>query len=148
MLAKMSIDQALMKARSYIKKDQVAEAHKLYKAVLLAFPQNKRAQEGLASLSKHKQNNTTQSPPQETINQLINLYNQGQLSVVIDQAKALVEQFPNTFVIWNILGAANIGLGRVAEASLAFKKVTKLNPNYIDGFNNLGVTLKDQGKID
>ena len=79
MLAKMSIDQALMKARSYIKKDQVAEAHKLYKAVLLAFPQNKRAQEGLASLSKHKQNNTTQNPPQETINQLINLYNQGQL---------------------------------------------------------------------
>ena len=54
MVAKMSIDQALMKARSYIKKDQVAEAHKLYKAVLLAFPQNKRAQEGLMLLTRKK----------------------------------------------------------------------------------------------
>ena len=42
----------------------------------------------------------------------------------------------------------NKGLGRTADAASAFKRVTELNPTYADGFNNLGVTLKDQGKLD
>ena len=143
MLAKLSVDQALMKARSHAKKGEVLESQKLYQAVLLAFPKNKRAQEGLAALNKPKQN-----PPQEAVNQLVNLYNQGQLSAVVEQAQTLTEQYPNTFIVWNFLGAAHNGLGRVEQASEAFKKVTELNPNYADGFNNLGATLKDQGKLE
>jgi len=143
MLAKLSVDQALMKARSHAKKGEVLESQKLYQAVLLAFPKNKRAQEGLAALNKPKQN-----PPQEAVNQLVNLYNQGQLSAVVEQAQPLTEQYPNTFIVWNFLGAAHNGLGRVEQASEAFKKVTELNPNYADGFNNLGATLKDQGKLE
>ena len=67
MLAKMSVDQALMKARSHAKKDEIAEAQKLYQAVLLAFPKNIRAQQGLATLNKPKQTNPLQSPPQEIV---------------------------------------------------------------------------------
>ena len=57
MLAKMSVEQSLMKASSYAKKGEVAEAQKLYQAVLQAFSKNKRAQQGLAALNKPKQNN-------------------------------------------------------------------------------------------
>jgi hypothetical protein len=46
MLAKMSVEQSLMKANSYAKKGEVAEAQKLYQAVLQAFSKNKRAQQG------------------------------------------------------------------------------------------------------
>ena len=42
----------------------------------------------------------------------------------------------------------NKGLGRTADAASAFKRVTELNPTYADGFNNLGVALKDQGKLE
>ena len=49
MLAKLSIDQAIMKAKSHAKKGEVVEARKLYQTVLKAFSQNKRAQQGLAA---------------------------------------------------------------------------------------------------
>ena len=48
----------------------------------------------------------------------------------------------------DILGAAHKKLGEVELASEAFKRVTELSPNYADGFNNLGVMLKDQGEFD
>ena len=78
----------------------------------------------------------------------MNLYNQGQLLAVVEQTQALTEQYPEGVVIWNILGAANKGLGRVQAASKAFKKVTELNPTSAQGFNNLGLTLQDQGKLE
>ena len=147
-MAKLSVDQALLKAQSHAQKGDIEEAQKLYQAVLQAFPKNKRAQKGLAALNKPEQPAATQGLPQDAINQLINLYNQGQLAAVVEQAQALIGQYPEAFIIWNILGAANKGLGRVQAASEAFKKVTELNLAYADGFNNLGVTLQEQGKLD
>ena len=147
-MEKLSLDKALIRAKSHINKNEISEAKKLYQAVLLAFPQNKRAQEELAVLSYYRQDSATNNPPQETVNQLANLYNQGQLASVVEQAQILIKQYPQAFIIWNFLGAANKGLGQVEKASEAFKKVTELNPNYADGFNNLGVTFKDQRKFD
>ena len=147
-MAKLSVDKALLKAKSHAKKGEIEEAQQLYQAVLQAFPKNKRAQQGLASSTKTIQPAVTQSPPQDTINHLINLYNQGKLKAVVEPAKALAEQYPDAFMIWNILGAANKGLGRVQAASEAFKKVTELNPTYADGYSNLGVTLQEQGQLD
>ena len=89
-----------------------------------------------------------ETSPQETINQLIHLYKQGQLALVAEQAQALTQQYPEAIVVWNILGAANKGLGRTVAASNAFKRVTELNPNYAEGHNNMGVALKDQGKFE
>jgi tetratricopeptide (TPR) repeat protein len=147
-MAKLSVGQALLKAKSHGKKGEIEEAQKLYQTVLQAFPKNKRAQQGLAALNKPKQSATTQGPPQDTINHLINLYNQGQLVAAVEQAQALTKQYPNVFIIWNILGAAHKGLGSIFEASEAFKKVTELNPDCAEGHSNLGVTLKEQGKLD
>ena len=146
-MKKFSVDKTLLKAKSLGKKGEIETAQKLYQIVLQAFPHNKRAQEGLAALNKPKQFTTTQGPPQDTINKLINHYNQGQLVVVVEQAQALTEQYPEAFIVWNILGAAYKGLGKTYEASQAFEKVTELNPTYADGFSNLGATLQDQGKL-
>ena len=102
----------------------------------------------MAALNTPKQPAATQGPPQDAINQLIQLYNQGQLAAVVEQAQALTPKYPEALIIWNILGAANKGLGRVQGAFEAFKKVTELNPTYADGFNNLAVTLQEQGKLE
>ena len=82
MSAKLSIEQSLMKAKSHVKKGKLAEAQKLFQAVLLSFPKNMSAQQGLAALKKH---NVTQSLPQEEVNQLVNLYNRGHITSVIKQ---------------------------------------------------------------
>ena len=124
MLANFSVEQSLMKAKSHAKKGELAEAQKLYETILQNFSNNIRAQQGLATLIKNKQNNVIQSPPQEVINQLVNLYNQGQFAVVAEQAKILTKQYPTALLVWNILGAANIGLGCLEKAAKALKKVT------------------------
>ena len=147
-MAKLSVDQALLKAKSHVKKGKIQEAQELYEAVLQAFPKNKRAQQGLAALNKSNQPNATQSPPQETINQLIDLYNQGQLAAVVEQAQALKRQYPNELIIWNILGAAAAQTGQIDEAINAFKRVTAIKPDYADAYYNMGVVLKDQGKLE
>ena len=64
-MAKLSVGQALLKAKSHGKKGEIEEAQKLYQVVLQAFPKNKRAQQGLAALNKPKQPATTQGPPQD-----------------------------------------------------------------------------------
>jgi len=142
-VAKLSVDQALLKAKSYVKKGKIEEAQKLYQMVLQAFPENKRAQQGFASINKPEA-----GPPQETIIQLVNLYNQGQLAAVIEQATSLTEQYPKAFIVWNILGAANRSMGHLAYAFEAFSKATELNPIYPDVYINIGNALKDQGKLD
>ena len=144
-MAKISVDQVLLKAKSHAKKGEIEDAKKLYQSVLQAFPKNVRAQQGLAALSKP---DAPQAVPQEIIDRLVALYNQGQLTAVVEQAQALTEQYPEAFIVWNILGAATKGLGRTADAASAFKRVTELNPTYADGFNNLAATLQDQGKLD
>ena len=98
-MAKLSVDQALLKAKSHAKRGKIQEARELYEGVLQAFPKNKRAQQGLAALNRSNQPNATQNPPQETINQLIDLYNQGQLAALVEQAQALTRQYPNALII-------------------------------------------------
>ena len=147
MVAKLSVDQMLMKARSHEKRDEITDAKKLYQAVLLSFPQNKRAQDRLTALNKSQEHHVIQNPPQEVIDQLINLYNQGQFKAVAEQAQSLTEQYPQAFIIWNCLGVANMNSGDLEQASQAFKKVTELNHNYPDGHNNLVVALQEQGKL-
>jgi tetratricopeptide (TPR) repeat protein len=141
------VEKALLKARSHTKKGEIEEAQKLYQAVLQAFPKNIRAQRGLATLSKPKKSAAMHRPPQETIAQLVNLFNHGQLAAAAKQAQTLTVQYPEAYIVWNILGAASKGLGKTVEALAAFKKVTELNPTYADGFNNFGITLKGLGKL-
>tara|TARA_B100001027_G_C16028533_1_gene224442 strand:+ start:233 stop:424 length:192 start_codon:yes stop_codon:yes gene_type:complete len=63
MLAKLYIDQGIMKARFNLN--------------------NIRAQRKLSASNNHIEYNAIQTPPLETLNQLVNLYNQGQIFRVI-----------------------------------------------------------------
>ena len=146
MLEKLSVDQMLMKASSHAKKGEVLEAQKLYQAVLLAFPKNISAQQELAALNKREQINVALKPPQEVVNQLINLYNKGQISAVVEQAQTITKQYPEAFIVWNILGASAAQIEMLDLAITAFQKVISLKPNFADAYYNLGVALKDRGK--
>ena len=123
MLAKLSVDQALMKAKSHVKKGNLTEAKNLYEDILKNYSKNKRAQQGLSDLNNFSRITTTQDPPQEIINQLINLYKKSQFSLAVEQAQILTKQYPDNFMIWNILGGSAVQLGLSDQAILAFKGV-------------------------
>jgi len=148
MLVKPSVDQALKKARSHAKKGEITEAQKLYQAVLLVSPKNIMVQQELTALNKLKQNNTSQSLPQEIVDQLVNLYNQGQFLTVVEQAQALTEQYPKTFIAWNIQRASTAQIGKHDEAIEFYNKSIALKPDYAEAYYNMGETLQEQGKLD
>ena len=144
----LSLDQALSKAKSHIKKRELTEAKKIYQDILQEYPLNNEAQREMAALSNTQSQKEVQELPQEIITQLIILYNQGQSALLLDQAQSLISRYPHVLIIWNIMGLANKSLKRLKEATEAFMRVTELNPNYADGFNNLGATLQQQGRLD
>lgn len=146
-MTKVSVNKTLMKADSHSRKKEFQKAQLLYQEVLRAFPNNKRAKQGLAKLG-HAPGMPDHSPDQNTVDHLITLFDQGKLALVVEHAEQLTRQFPNAFTVWDILGAANKGLGRIDQAAEAFSQVTRLNANYPEGFNNLGVALQDQGNLD
>ena len=147
-LPNFSVEQSLMKAKSYANKGDIAEAQKLYETILKNFSNNLRAQQGLASLKKYNLNQNTQSPPQEVVDQLVNLYNQGQFAVVAKQAEVLTKQYPTAILIWNILGASRSQIGMLEEAIDAYKKTISLKPDYAEAYSNMGVAYRNMGKPD
>ena len=148
MSANLSVEQSLMKAKSYSKRGDLAEAQKLYETILQNFSNNIRAQQGLASLKKYKQNNIIQNPPQGSVSQLVNLYNQGQMEAVIQLAETLTAQYPSAYVVWNILGASREQIGMFEESIYAYKKSILLKPDFADAHFNMGVALKNHGNFD
>ena len=143
----LSVEQALSKAKKLAQNNATTEAQQVYLAILKIFPKNKKAKQGLADLTKIKNQKQSLRPSIEALKDIIALYNRGQLSMALEKAQTLAEQYPTAFDAWNLLGAANQELGRINEAVIAFRKATELKPNFPEGFNNLGVALQNQNEL-
>ena len=89
-----------------------------------------------------------QDPPQESLRSLVNLYRQGEYQQALYNASQLLKQFANSYDLYNILGAANQGLGNLEEAIEAYNKALSVNPDYAEAYNNIGSALLQQGKLD
>lgn len=147
-LAQTSVDKSLMKAKYLLKKGDFFEAQTIYQSILLSFPKNVRAKRALEELQIKLQNNKSVSAPEKTINQLINLYNKGSMSELIQVSNSVTKIFANDYIVWNLNGAANKALGRISDALKSFHKVIDLNPSFADGYNNLGVVYRELDDLD
>ena len=85
-------------------------------------------------------------PPQTAVDQTVDLYNQGKLEQTVSLAESLAEQYPNAQILYDILGAAYIGLGNADKTIASYQKALQLNPNHTDAYNNLGLVFYEQGK--
>lgn len=90
----------------------------------------------------------TNGPSQQQIDDLLRQFSQGQFEPVIEQARTLAERFPESFALWNILGAGYGALRRHGEAEAAFRKSVDLNPTSYAAHRNLGGACQQQGKFD
>ena len=137
----------LVRAQSHLKKGELSRAHVIYANVLRKFPKNKKAQQGLSRLTDSKTMSSQLSPPQEVIDKLMFLFNQGELEVVGQQARNLIAHYPRAVILWNILGIASAQSKHFEQAITAFRKITALMPKQAIGYYNLGNVLKDSGRI-
>jgi len=148
-LDRLKPEQAIRLAKKKIKEGSFEDAKGIYKDILVKFPKNKRALDGIKSLSGGLIGKTlqVQEPPQEQLQQVINLYQQGQLQWAIDSANQLLSQFPNSLTLYNIQGAANAGLGQLNSAIDSYKQAIKIKPDYAEAYNNMGVAQQDKGDL-
>ena len=86
------------------------------------------------------------APPQHAVNELVDLFNRGQLAEVRNRADALLRQYPASVMLWNLLGASSAQSGEFDDAEQAFRKATELAPRQPLLFNNLGNVLQQLGR--
>jgi tetratricopeptide (TPR) repeat protein len=138
-----------------IKLDRLDEASEVFKTAKTkgvkgnGFEQLKKR---LAELEQDTEVNDTprgtEEPPDAKLQNLINLYTQSQYKEALHKSSKLVEQFPNSIHLYNIIGAANQNLGQLDEAIEAYNKALIIKPDFAEVYYNMGNVLKDQGKLD
>ena len=90
-----------------------------------------------------------QDPEKKQVDQLIKLYNDGQIKKLINQTESLIKIYPNSFILWNILGVSlHSKKDSLNKAIEAYRKCVTLKPDYADAYNNLGVALQNQNSQD
>ena len=83
------------------------------------------------------------SAPKEVVKALVTLYHQGKFDDVLSRSPQLIEEYPHTFVLHNIIGAISFEKGQKEVAIKHFRKVIEIVPHHYHAYNNLGVTLLD-----
>lgn len=147
-MAKLNVGQLLAKAESHLKKSEFIKAQFCYATIIKSFPNNKKAHKGLTELRGMQGRNIELNPPKEIIDQLMVLYNQGRLILLVEEAENLIPYFPNTVALWNFLGAASAQIGHFDRAIQAYKRIISFKPDDALPYYNLGNVLRDSGKLD
>ncbi|MDA9261426.1 tetratricopeptide repeat protein, partial [Planktomarina temperata] len=146
----LQLDQAISLAKKKAKAGHPAEAKRIYQDILVKFPKNRRASDGLKGLASGLVGKTSkaQDPPKYQLQSLLDLYNQGQLQQALKQVEILVQKFPKSAVLLNIQGTAMQGLGQLDQSIEAYSKALSIKPKYSEASNNMGIVLKQQGKLE
>ena len=148
-LDSLKLDQAIKLAKKKAKEGSPEEAKRIYQEILTKFPKNKRARDGLKGLvvSVADKASKVQDVPRGELQSLINLYNKGQLALVVEHAQGLTKRYPEAFAVWNLLGVAAAQIGQLDQTIFAYNKALAIKPDYAEAYNNLGNALKEQGKL-
>ncbi|MDC0538443.1 tetratricopeptide repeat protein [Planktomarina temperata] len=148
-LDSLKLDQAIKLAKKKAKEGVTEEAKLIYQDILTKFPKNKRAKDGLKGLASGLVGKTSkaQDPPQDQLQSIINLYSQGQLKKAFQKSETLVQQFPDSSILFNIRGAVLKGLGQLDHSIEAYNKALAIEPNYAEVLNNMGDALREHGKL-
>ena len=79
---------------------------------------------------------------------LIDMYTQGEYQQALNNGSQLLEQFPKSINLYNIIGASSNRLGKLDEAIEAYKKLLSIKPDYAEAYYNMGNTLKEKEKLE
>ena len=86
------------------------------------------------------------SPTPAECNQLVALFNAGHHAELENQTRLLLERYPDSGFIWKVLGVTLQMQGK--DCLPALLKATELLPGDAEAHNNLGITLKELGRLD
>jgi len=135
----------LTRAKKLVKKGSIEEAKKLYSMILKDSPQNQEAKLGLLVLKDLKVN---KEPPQANIQSVVALYSNSQIQEALVKIEALVKDFPNSPILYNIRASCYKANGQIDASIKDYEKAVTLKPDYAEAYYNLGITLRELGQLD
>ena len=81
----------------------------------------------------------------EQLKSVYTLYSDGQFQDAVNKIKALNHDYPNSPILFNLIGACYKELGQLEGAAKMFEAAVSIKPNYAEAHFNLGVILKVLG---
>ena len=102
-----------------------------------------------------KPKNTPNPPPQpprtdplpdDQLQSVIQLYQTGNMAGTEQRCRKMLEKYPDSYMLLNILGAAVQAQGRIEEAIQFFDQMLLLNPDFSEGYYNRGVAFSETGQ--
>lgn len=144
----LSVDIIISKAEKCVKKNNFFEAKDLYNSILIKFPNNIRAQNGINKIKKIDNNykNLFINLPDNIYNELIILNEQKLFNVILKNIEQLENEYKNSFELYNFKGVALYQLGKIDQAINCFVKSIKLNSNFHESFNNIANCYQTQNR--
>ena len=149
----LTIQQAISRAKKATKQGKIADAVELYNAVLAHQPNHPFAKKALRKLQKGlPQNQSAQAettqPSQIQIDTLVSLYQSGQMTKTEQVCRKLLQAYPQSLFVMNLLAAALSRQGNFQEAVQAYNRAIQLKPDFVEAHSNLGITLQELGRLE
>lgn len=98
-------------------------------------------------MQNNKLSGNRTEPSTNELKKLINLHNQGLVDKLLSGCQDLIENYPNSKILHNIIGVAYQSLNKQNLAIQAFEKAIAKDARYDDAYCNLGNSFQSQGKF-
>ena len=138
----MSAHQMLQKARKLVKQGEANQAVALFGGFLQKHPKNAAVRQELARLVKE------QEVPAPLLMRLKRGFVEGRLIEVHAQTLQLLERFPTSYSLWQLLGNALLKLRELEQARLAFEQAASQNPMASAPVVGLGDVCRADGQAE
>lgn len=135
-------ERLISRAKKLIKKGEIEKAKEIYSNILKSYPNNQVAKKGIGLLEKEIH------PTQTQLDEVMGFYSSGQMNKALDAVGALIENFPNEYLLFNICGACHSEIGSIQLAIENFKKAISINQDYAEAQYNLGVAYQKTNELD
>ena len=114
-----------------LRKGELEEAEKAFQSILVAFPGNLRARDGLQQIkdTRAASPNTAKKSATSPVDadRVQQAYDNGNFDEAIDKADKMLSMDPTHAKLWNLKGAAHGKLRQLDEAIKCFEKVKDLS---------------------
>lgn len=146
----LTIEEALSRAKKAAKQGKNDVAAGLFAAVLQQNPNHPVAKKGLRKLQKVTTRHPAAraNPSQEQMNELIRLYDSGRIEEAEQGCRRMLQDFPESVLVTNVLGSALQAQGKFEEAVGVFDEAIRLMPGFAEAHSNRGNALKGLRRLE
>ena len=82
------------------------------------------------------------------IDSLVKLFRGGEFNKTLVKCKELLIEFSDEPFLYNLKGMTEIKLNELNSSIISFNRAIKLNPNYVEAYNNLSTTYINLGEFE